>query len=318
MNVFNDKIEAHIASRPYQSWERPTNRHWPSEATYVKADGTAIGKCLREQWFIRNKYPVERKIAAHHIRKMETGKSIEQNEIAHAKEVGIWVEDNVSLLLDVGDMVVSGKVDAIYMDDAGNRVLVEYKTSSGYRFEKEVYGRYSRLRAEPRPENVLQVLLYLEAFKDIPYAILYYINRDKMDVIEHMVSLKDGRGIVNGVETEFTIDGICARYRELTGYLDTNTVPPCDYSPTYTSAEVEELKSTKQISEKAYKAFKNDDVSPAHWRCNLICGFKERCLEEEGVKSSTDAYADGYVWTEGAGPLTAPIHEKPTGPLMKL
>lgn len=277
--MFNRIIEDHIVSNPYPPRVRVNNRHWPSEGSYVMKDGTVIGKCAREQYFIRKKYPVDRGRAAHHIRKMETGKSIEQNEIGHAKDIGIHVDDDVEFLLDLGDILISGRMDAIYIDSNGNKVCVEYKTSEGYFFERDVYGRFGRLRAEPKPENILQVMLYLKAFPDMPYADIIYINRDKLDVIEHIVKLVDDVGEVNGEVTEFTLDGIYNRYRELTVYLDNNEVPPCDFQPEYPKEELEDLRNRGVISKKVYDLWLTESIIPGHGRCMHLCGFRNTCME---------------------------------------
>lgn len=289
--MFKDRINEYLVDNAYHDIDRNNARHWPSEASVIRDDGTVVGKCIREQYYIRKHYPVEERVAAHHVRKWHMGKAIEQNEIGYAKEIGIWIDDDVSFKLDLGDILISGKLDAIYEDEDGRRICVEYKTSEGYIFEREVYGKYRRLRGVPKPEHVLQVMLYLTAFPDLAYGDIFYINRGKLDVIEHIIEMDNGAAVINGEITDLTLDKIYERYRELTKYLDDDEVPPRDFCPQYSpDCDMEQLRSDGCITKKSYEAWLNDDILPGFWRCSSWCGFREQCIaDDEGVEGRSGA-----------------------------
>ena len=275
--MINELIDAYLTSSPYPREPRANNRHWPSEAAYVKSNGDVIGKCIREQYFIRKQYPVEKAIAAHHIRKMDVGKAIELNEIKYAKECGIHVDDDVAFKIDKGDILISGKLDAVYQID-GEKVIVEYKTSDGYRFEQAVYGKYTRVKASPKPEHILQVMLYLEAFPDMKRCIIFYLTRSDMYTIEHEIKLFSNQAIVNDSPVEFNLGGIYKRYRELTYYLDHDELPPCDFNPSYSDdSDMEDLYNRGLINKVSLDDYINKGTLPGHWRCEAFCGYRNIC-----------------------------------------
>ena len=278
--MFDSKISAHLENNALSSRERTNHRHWPSEASLIRDDGSIVGKCLREQYFQRKGYPSNKTIAARIVRIWDIGKAIEQNEISYAKAIGIWVDDDVAFKIDLEDIVVSGRLDAIYKDDDGSEVCVEYKTSDGWMFDKEVYGKKTRLKGQPKPEHVLQIMLYLEALKHIPYGIIFYLNRSKMETIEHRVELDNGTAIVNGDRTDLTIDKIYARYREFSEYLENDIIPPCDMSPQYSPTDdIEELLSNGSVSTYDYDTWISDDILPGHWKCKSWCAYRDECIK---------------------------------------
>lgn len=282
--MFKEKIDEYVASIDNTRVGRPNNRHWPSEASLILPNGEVVGGCLREQYFSRKLFPVDKYIAVENMRKMDVGKSIEQCEISYGRGAGICIADDVPFQLDLGYILISGRLDAIYSYE-GKNICVEYKTSAGYTFESEVFGKFGKLKAMPRPEHVLQVMLYLEAMKDIELAVIYYINRQNMDTIEHTVQLVGNRARVNGEMVEFTLEGIYTRYAQLTGYLDTDTIPPCDFIPEYQAYEVEDLYKDRRISKKAFDDWLSIDKLPGHWRCINLCAYRETCANYKEIKN---------------------------------
>lgn len=287
--MFNEIIEEYMVTHPRDKYTRDNNRHWPSEASCLLPDGTVVGKCIREKYFDVKGYEPDKDIAPRIMRIWAVGKAIEQSEIDRAKAAGIWIDDDVAFQMGIRDgCIVSGKLDAIYEDTDGNQVCVEYKTSSGYMFEKEVYGRFSRVRANPKPDHVLQVMLYLEAMKHLPYGIIYYINRDKMDVIEHRVEMSGGYAILNGVKSEYNIDSIYDRFIDTTTYLNSNTPPPCDYCPNYPIDDIDDIMKSGGMYKSMYTDWLENNVRPGDGRCKHLCSYKATCLrlleeEQEGA-----------------------------------
>jgi len=283
VHMFNSIIEEYMISNPRPRWKRTNDRHWPSEASCVMPDGSMVGKCLREKYFDNKSYPPDKEIAPRIQRIMDVGKAIEQSEIERAKNAGIWIADDVGFQMEISDgIIVSGKLDAIYKDSDNNEVCVEYKTSSGYTFEKEVYGKFNRAKANPKPEHILQVMIYLEAMKQIPYAIIYYVNRDKMDIMEHEVRLDGGYAIVNGDRTEFNIVSIYDRYILMSEYLNNDQMPPCDYCPIYPVDDIDDMMERGDMYKSTYTDWLDNGVRPGDGRCKYLCSYKATCLNYQG------------------------------------
>lgn len=277
--MFNEKVEDYMIRKGLSHRDREYYKHYPSEASHKMSDGSVVGKCLRARYFEAKGYTTLGGISIKSLRAMAIGKAIEGIEIARAKEMGIHVADDAVTRQTIDGMLVSGKIDAIYKDDDENFVCIEYKTSSGYTFERDVYGKFGKLRAEPRPDHVLQLMLYLHMRPDLKYGVLYYINRDKLDAIEHKVELIDGIAYVNNIVTEFTVNGIINRYKHTTKCLRSNTIPECDYSPAYTDEEIEKLKKEKKLGNKVYEMWQTFKTPIGHWRCKF-CEYNDKCIEQ--------------------------------------
>ena len=145
------------------------------------------------------------------------------------------------------------------------------------------------MRSNPKPEHILQVMIYLEAMKHLPYGIVYYINRDKMDVIEHHVELSHGVAIINGTESEFNIESVYDRYILMTGYLDDEVLPPCDYCPQYPIDDIDDIYRTGGMYKSAYNAWLSDGTRPCDGRCRYLCSYHDTCV---GTTSVDDAVVD--------------------------
>jgi hypothetical protein len=276
--IFTSKIENHIVSTHDRKWDRPVNRHWPSEASLVLDNGTIIGKCIREQFFERNYYPYDKEIAARIIRIFKVGKAIEQIEIEHAKGAGIHIDDDVEFKLELDGIIISGRMDALYTDDQGNTICVEYKTGEGFFYEKEVYGRGPK-SANPKSEHVLQVMCYLKAHPHIPYGVIFYLNRDKMDTIEHKIELIDDYAVINGVRSAYHIGGMIDRWKKLTSYLESKEIPPPDFTPIYDEDNVDSAYANGKIYKKQYESWLSDGIKPGDNRCTYLCAFRETCCK---------------------------------------
>lgn len=296
--VFTDIIEQHILTTNNRKWDRPNNRHWPSEASVVLPNGEVIGKCLRAQYFDRKYVPYDKEMAVRIIRIMNVGKAIEQMEITHAKGAGVYVADDVEFLYTTGNIIVSGRMDAIYRDSEGNDVCVEYKTSEGYWFEREVYGKSFNMTASPKNEHVLQVMCYLKAHPHIPYGILFYLNRDKLETIEHKIHLIDDVGYFNGVKTGLTFDGMIARWEILTDYLTKDIAPPPDFCPMYDVVDIDDKQREGKITKKVYEDWLTNDKRPGDTKCMYLCSFKNTCikaLQEEKSQIEKEEKKDGAI-----------------------
>lgn len=314
--MFEKCINEVLSKKFDRSHSRPSNRHWPSESSIV-LDGNVIGSCLREKYYQRMNYPPDTPISTQSMRKMEVGKIIEQYEIALAKEAGIWVADDVAFQFEDEGIIVSGKLDAIYKY-RGSDVCVEYKSSSGWPFIKRVFGGTgvnSKMYALPKLEHVLQTILYLHAKPELRYGIIFYINRDSMDTIEHKVQLKNDHVLLNKTRVNITIDMILDRYKELTEYLDTNTIPPADFTPAYREDDIERLYADKVISKYEYDRWTSTGEIPCEKRCNY-CQWHTTCRGHcDGDASSIDTEEIDTV--DDAGYDTISSVANSTGALLK-
>jgi hypothetical protein len=279
MNIFTEVIENHILSANDRRWDRTNNRHWPSEASVELPNGNIVGKCLREQYFERNYTPYDRDIAVRIIRIQKVGKAIEQMEINHAKGAGVYVADDIEFKLNIDNIIISGRMDAIYKDSEGNDICVEYKTSEGYWFERDVYGKSFNRTAFPKHEHILQVMCYLKAHDHIPYGVLFYLNRDKLETIEHKINLINDTAYVNGCITEFKMDSMIERWKLLTNYLDEKILPPPDFCPAYNVNDIDSKHQEGKITKKVYEEWLTDDKVPGDTKCMYLCSFKNTCTK---------------------------------------
>jgi hypothetical protein len=277
-SMFEKVIEKVFLDDSRRSYQRHNNVHWPSEASIVY-NGGIVGSCLREKYFQRTGVPVDKPMSVENIRKMKIGKMIEQSEIEAGKIAGIWVADDIGFQFTDDNITVSGKLDAIYLDENGNNVCIEYKTSSGWNFIKGVFGgtgSNSKRWAVPKLEHVLQTMLYLHAKPELAYGIIFYINRESMATIEHKIELREGKLYINGRLYNITIGMIVDRYKLLTTYLEGAMVPPRDYVQEYKEEHLETLYSNKVVSKFEYERWQSSGELPGDIRCSW-CQWGPTC-----------------------------------------
>jgi hypothetical protein len=202
---------------------------------------------------------------------------------------------------------ISGEVDLVLqLIETGMFFGVDMKTYDGpdaaidlvgYNAAKKAYRsnmRYVRKGdpkkvQEPFPKvpNLLQVMLYLEEFWEYPIHLwkLIYGARDKGPDAEFDISLGTHNGervpIVNGkMYTQFTLKGIYDRYAKLTESIQSNTLPPRDYVPEYSSYEITNGNYPKWMKDKVAGKLKDDDDPVVRdWRCQY-CSYLGQCLGE--------------------------------------
>lgn len=281
--MFEKIIEKVIVEQNARKHERPHTVHWPSESSIIYR-GDMIGSCMREKYLQRMGYPADKTTSVENIRKMKIGKMIEQSEIELGKVAGIWVADDVGFKMASDNIIISGKLDAIYRDSKGNNVCVEYKTSSGWDFTKKVYGgsgANSRAYAMPKMEHVLQTMIYLHALPELTYGIIFYLNRESMATIEHTVmKSEDGGLLINKKPYAITLDMVTSRYKTLTEHLQNATIPPADYLPIYDEDDIEGLYLRKTVSKYDYDNWNRTGAIPSDRQCSW-CLWSETCKKME-------------------------------------
>jgi len=100
--------------------------------------------------------------------------------------------------------IVRGRADAILSDKTQLYVL-DIKSMNSMVF---------RSMAEPKPENIDQLQLYLHFFK-IPKGILLYVNKDNLDLKEYVVDYNEKRA-----------GSLLAGLADLKEKIEANIVPP--------------------------------------------------------------------------------------------
>jgi hypothetical protein len=276
--MFENAINKVLTDKFYRSYTRTDHIHWPSEASIV-LDGSVIGSCLREGYYKRRGFKADKEVPIANIRKMRTGKDMEQSEIELAKEAGLWLADDVGFQFACDNIIVSGKVDAIFKGPHDKKICVEYKTSSGWNFVKRVFGGTGTNRekwAMPKMEHVMQVMCYLHALPELSYGILFYINRDNMQTIEHKIELRSDHILINGKRMDISIQMITDRYKLMTTYLKDNTLPPPDYTAVYKEEDIERLYADRIISKFEYDRYVSTGELPGEIRCSW-CQWSDTC-----------------------------------------
>ena len=208
---------------------------WPSSASLriEEKDGTIrlAGKCARYlYWRNTGELPTD-KIDAWGVRKMAAGDAIEDTYNVWAEEDGILIEKQHHIQYDIGNITVSGRIDGIYMID-NEIICAEIKTFDGYYAQKEIFGT-SSTPGRPKDTNILQVMLYLDYFRNNKYSNeehnisnvdikefrLCYIQRSDMKDREYIISLEELRRPATLIEINKEIhvpsSNICTRQSDV-------------------------------------------------------------------------------------------------------
>jgi CRISPR/Cas system-associated exonuclease Cas4 (RecB family) len=210
------------------------------------------------------------------------GKIVEEWEVERYKEMGIWRGNNVKFFDEENN--ISGEVDAfVYDGDINKTIGVEIKTGYDYQFRKEVIGNPGR-KGSPKPEHLMQTMLYLNYFKDIPCFKMVYIDRGNAARAEYSVTLdkSSGGAIVDGkrIMKDITIPGILHRYKKLNEHLSDGTIPPRDYQLQYSPEKMKLLYDSGKLSKKDSEMYsKNKDIQKGDWNCSY-CSYKDYCHKE--------------------------------------
>ena len=296
-NVIN-VTDAYMMENRFQEETLPREKHryWPSEAsvTYIDKHGIprVLGKCIRAVAY--SVLGVQRTdlIDPRGMRILTMGKNIEAVEQQWAKDAGIWWGSNVKFRHRYMNMTISGEVDMFVRRPDGVVEGIEYKSGYGYYFESEIFGN-TRKAGYPKPEHLMQVVLYLDHYSAIETFGIIYVNRGDMKRVEHRVSLvpqpNGDKGIrvisaagsknVDITESRFTVGSIYNRFMELDGILTEGIIPERDYMIQYSSTKIENEYQMKNISKSKYDKWKSRKQPIGDWNC-AYCAFKDLCYHE--------------------------------------
>ena len=264
--------------------ERKFGIYWPSQASAKLSNGEIVGMCLRQSFYEIKHVAITNIPSAKSIRKMRYGLLIEAEELKYAKNAGILLESQVVFEKYIDNIIIRGKIDGIYGPDPKG---IEIKTGSGYYFKNEIWGTDTK-SGNPRYNNLLQVILYLDGFKEhktfkFNEAYLVYINRESGDTQEFKIRLQAGYPMIwDEIDYGLNINNIYARYKKLHYYISQNILPPCDYHNMYTINEIIELYSTKRISKTKYKTWYNQGFG-TDYQCEY-CKWLDYCRKDNVLK----------------------------------
>jgi len=238
-----------------------------------------VGKCLRDSYWACKSVEKSNPMTARGVRITTVGKKIEEWEVQKYKEMGIWRGNNVKFFDQ--DHQISGEVDAFVEDSQTKSIIgVEIKTGYGYQFQSQVIGN-DRRKGNPKPEHLMQVMLYENYFKDIPLFKMVYIDRGNAARAEFNVTLdkSTGAAIVDGKKynERMTIPAILHRYEELGKCLEDGVLPPRDYQLQYSNEKIQFLLDSNRLSKKDAGIFtKTGKLETGDWRCSY-CDYKDYC-----------------------------------------
>jgi hypothetical protein len=310
-SLISAALEKHNKERQESRTPREPLVFWPSEASvkFINSHGEeeVAGKCHRQQyWAIKGKKTTN-KTNARSIRIWAYGNHVEAQEILGSKYADMHVSDGAKfehLFGGAAGLMVRGKLDAVY-HLSNVKFGMEYKSGYGPHFRRNQLGlgydgkRMKSDPGEPRLSNVLQVMLYLDHFKDgvvstsngqytqdpLKVFFLTYVDRGDGAFRDYKITLNSlGHPVVDGqVDSRTTVSAIYERFEELQGYLDRSELPPPDFIPYYSDERVETLYARGGLTKKAYelhqkwKAGKKTGRRAGFWSCNGYCPYETAC-----------------------------------------
>lgn len=280
---------------------RPTL--YPSQARAVGPDGEVHGTCLRSAYWSKTGEPVTNEVSDNVMLMAHMGNKIEDGLIDICKNMGMWVANSVKWYNEKEN--VSGEIDVILdLEDTETkeiiRVNVECKSCSGYYINKEVFG-YSQGRGSkkvyipgrPKVKHLMQSALYADVTREKGHAgtLVIYFSRDESRMTQFLVTVDDDGVIyIDGRrEMRFTIRDCYESYRELQKHLDAGELPPRDYKPVYTDAEVGDLYGMKKISKTAYNNHLEKKKEYRDSECEY-CKFRDTCLSLSEPENATPEF----------------------------
>jgi hypothetical protein len=261
---------------------------FPSEASVSWTDQHGIervtGACLRQVWYRLTGTGEPSKPDPYSEWIFALGKAVEQILIEQWKCMGILVGNNIKFY--DAKRNISGELDVVLQDPESSKLFgVEVKSFYGYNATKEVCGN-TKVVGHPKTSQLLQTLIYVDLCKDLgilDYFKLVYYARDSAHRKEFDVTVIDDNGqtrpVVDGVvDYRFTMENVYSRYKTLKSHIESNTIPPRDYSIAFSPEKVKQLYELGEVSETAMKEYKrNPAKNPvSNWQCNY-CPVRKHC-----------------------------------------
>jgi uncharacterized protein (UPF0248 family) len=282
INDINTFIYNNYISDEQNKPSRERGVYWPSQANAILANGNVVGTCLRNSFYNIKRTVMTNPPSTASIRKMKYGCSIEDFELEQAQKSGLLLARQVPFEKKIEGIRIRGKIDGIGQMDLLPKGM-EYKTGGGYYFSKQIWGSNTE-PGSPRFGNLLQVILYLDGFRNHPEypfdeCYIIYIDRGSGDTNEFRIKLQSGFPVIDGeVMYIVNVESIYQRYLQLDKYITINTLPPCDYHNFYNTDELKELYKNKKISKSKFEQFSTVGYGQDQ-ECSY-CNWLDRCRED--------------------------------------
>jgi len=278
-----------------RKFPRQSSGHFrPSEASVClpSAHGPRVlGKCARAIWYrLAGIEKTDTEFLAHQVMRMDVGKQVENAFIERCKEMGIYAANNVPFSTKMGDIQISGEIDAVLRTKpcGSEFYCTEVKSVYGFLAQKDIFGKMLNPRGgvgSPRDSHLMQLGLYLYHYsrfpKDhpahLPFGALFYCDRgdghtitydvylekehrtlpEGGSVLGHRIAYVSDQGQVPYTVTEIAIEDILQRLSYIQRMLKEKKVPPRDYCHEYNAEQVELYHKLGRISDSAYKKWKS-------------------------------------------------------------
>ena len=265
----------------------------PSSQVCYDSNDKQLGSCLRQVWLEKTDQIKTNPIGISAMMAGFSGNWWEDWFIDKLKEVGLYYTHSFSLT-DV-NRLVKGIGDVVIKNPTtGLLELGEIKTYDGSNY----YGATALLgntKTPPKPKDkhLLQTFRYSLIKKD-EFAInnLFYIdracgsfNRNKQFKIELFESNNNLYPKISTiwnnqhyeyVDTRISDQGIYKAEETLLGYFSTNSIPPPEFTETFTSEEINIKFSAKEIPQYIYdKYMKDPENNPIGDMACKYCAFSK-------------------------------------------
>lgn len=212
---------------------------------------------------------------------MKAGKAVEEFIVMDFRSMGIFCGSNIKFYDKIYN--IAGEIDIFVKPRDKKLVLVELKTGYGKYFDKDVLGYDEwgkRLgTGYPKIEHLIQTAPYLEKYKEITDELhLIYFNRGSfLHPAEFILTLKEGKVCVDGVESIVNLENIRTRILDLEDFIERSKIPPKDYQWKYTEEFAQKLVDTKRKSTYWFNnSWKKDKNITGDWHCRY-CEYRSKC-----------------------------------------
>jgi len=289
-----------------------------------KRPGNTIkkGACLRAQYYSWYGYPKSLQGNPRLSRIRDMGNYISDMFVKDFMVAGIYVAHEVSF--HIPEINVSGRFDVMIKDPYSSPKLpmrpspkdligVELKSTGGYMNIRGPVISTKDHPLAPKPEHVLQSMVYLNYYKKFGVSkwLLIYVDRADLNWVPHTLTL-DVQGSVhisneeqNLHWPEFTIGAIYSRYKELWTCIENKNLPDRDYSIQYSNTKIAQLYTdgllnktetgqVERIIRKKGKTTDNDDpiIQKGDFQC-AYCDYKDKCWSN--LPESVDTDSNGGI-----------------------
>ncbi len=274
------------------------NTHMPSRAMcYSATDSKPIGACIRSSYMDIKRYPVSNPLGIYMKMTTEAGRIWESWVINQFKEIGIYVDHSVKLFDPT--RFVSGELDILHYNpetDSYEVTEVKQYNGSNYSAASSLTGSGKNMRPTPKDPNLLQVFTYLLMLRNtgntsVNFVNLLYIDRScgsfsnnvqfRVSLIEQLGSIHplveyfDNSGEVQSyVDYRITEEAVFEKNSMLDTFVESDMLPPRDYTLKYSDQEIIGMYSRKEISAFKYNKWVADSTINfiGDWQC-VYCKY---------------------------------------------